>query len=95
MRGVHHRRIGAARHIVAVETDVQIAERHRHPEQLLEHVPQPLRQERSAAVNAHQRRSRRLLGIGVALHDLMRDARQRTTHIVLAQDRLLAAGVHS
>ncbi len=88
VRGVQDRRVGAAGDVVAVEADVEVAERDLGVEQLLEQRVQPLGEERSATVDADERRS----GIvRVALDDLVRDARERSPDFLLVEDDLLVA----
>ena len=86
VRGVQHRRVRARGDVVAVEADVEVAERHLGAEQLLEQRVQPVREEGAATVDADERR-RRLAG--VALEDLVRDARQRPPYFLLVEDDLL------
>ena len=62
VRGVHDRRVRAAGDVVAVEADVEVAERDRGVEQLLEQVLQPPREERAAAVDADDRERRARAG---------------------------------
>ena len=88
VRGVHHRGLGPAGDIVAVEADVEIPERNLRVEQLFELHLQPPRQKRAAPMDADQRRSRRQ---GIALDDLMRDAHQRPPHVLRLEDDLLVA----
>jgi hypothetical protein len=85
---VHHGRIGARAHVVAVEADVEVAERHRRAEQFLQQRVQPVREERATTVDAHDRGSRSAIP-GVALEDLVRDARERPTDFLLVEDHLL------
>ncbi len=86
VRGVQHWRVGTRGDVVAVEADVEVAERHVRAEQLLQYSVQPLREERAAAVDADERGYRT---VGVALEDLVRDARERPPYFVLVQDDLL------
>ena len=88
VRGVHDRGVGPAGDVVAVEADVQVPERDLGVEQLLEQDIQPPGEKRSTAVDADHRPRPAL---GVALGDLMRDARQRPLHVLLAEDDLLTA----
>ncbi len=74
--------------VVAVEADVEVAERHVGVEQLLEHAVQALGQERAATVDADERRSG---NAGVALDDLVRDTRERSIDVLLVEDDLLTA----
>ncbi len=60
-------------------------------EQLLEQTLQTPGEERSATVDADESQSGSLR---VALGDLVRDARQRPLHVLLAEDDLLAALIH-
>ena len=85
-----NRSIAATAEVVTVEADVQVTKRHLPSEQLLEQYLQTPREKRAAPVDPHQSRRRQ---IGVALGYLMRDTRQRSRHIPLAEDDLLSAFV--
>ena len=91
MRGVHHRLGGrlAAVEVVAVEADVDVAERHRLADQLGHQVAQPRGQHGAATVDPHDREpclAARLLD------DLVCDPHQRAPHVLAVEDRLLAQG---
>jgi hypothetical protein len=64
----------AHEHVVAVEGDVELAEGDLRAAQLLDALPQPLREWDAARVDADERDARE---VGVPLDDLVRDARQR------------------
>src|ERR1019366_5204650 len=89
--GVQDGGVGSRGDVIAVEADVEVAEGNVGVEQLLEQDVQTLGEEGSAAVDPHQRGD----GItGVALEDLVRDARQRPSDFLLVEDDLLVA-LHS
>ena len=88
VRGVDGRRVGGpAAQVVAVEADVEVAQRDVGLEQVGEQVAQPRGEQRAPAVDAHDRQRRR--GIGVLLDDLVRDADERAAHVVPVEDDLL------
>jgi hypothetical protein len=88
---VHDRRLRAARDVVAVEADIQVAKRDRGIVQGFELVPQTVGEERAATVDADYGE---VPVLRVALGDLMGDARERSLNVPLAEDDLLAARVH-
>ena len=75
--------------VVAVEADVDLAERHRLAEQLLDQVPQPPRDQGAAGVDADERD----LLVAVSLHDLVGDPHQRTSEILAVEDCVAQASV--
>src|ERR671924_1111567 len=87
VRGVHHWLvIGAAdADVVAVEADVDVAERHRLPNKLGDQVAQPSCQDRAATMDPNDRDAlpARLLD------DLVCDPHQRPSHILAVENRLL------
>ena len=66
--------IGRDADVVAVEGDVDLAERHRRSGQLLDQRPQPPRHEGAAGVDADQRDP---LAVRLRLHDLVGDPNER------------------
>jgi hypothetical protein len=80
----------APRQVVAVEADVDVAERHRLPDQLGDQVAQPRCQHGAATVDSDDREPRGRRGAGRLLDDLVRDAHQRPPHVLAIEDRLLA-----
>ena len=87
VRGVHDRLGGrlAARQVVAVEADVDVAERHGLADQLGDQVAQARGQHGAATVDPDDRDSlpARLLD------DLVCDPHQRAPHVLAVEDRLL------
>ena len=79
------RRAAAQRHVVAVEGDVEVAERHLDLVQLGEQLAQPGGEHGAAAVDADERE---LLRLSPVLDDLVRDARERSPHVVVVEDDL-------
>ena len=68
--------------VVAIEADVDLAERYRPPEQVLDQVPQPSRDQGAASVNSYDRD----LIAAVSLHDFVSDPYQRTSEILAIED---------
>ena len=84
--GVHDRRLGARADVVAVEGDVELAQRDVVLEQIAQQALQALGEDRPATVDAHEGDA--VSGI-VVLHDLVRDSHERTAHVVPVEDDLL------
>jgi hypothetical protein len=82
---VHDRRAGAAAKVVAVEGDVEVAERDVGAEQLVEEALQASGEKRATAVDADEREQP---GLGRLLHDLVRDPQEGAPHVVLVEDDL-------
>ena len=72
--------------VVAVEGDVDVAERDLGVEQVLDEAVDPAGEHRAAAVDADDREP---LGLGVLLDDLVRDAHERAPDVVPIEDDLL------
>jgi hypothetical protein len=79
---------GAGAQVVAVEGDVDVAERDLGLEQVLDELVDPLCQVRTAPVDA----DKGYWAAGVLLHDLVRDAYERASDVVLVQDDALLVG---
>ena len=77
------RGVRPARHVVAVEADVEVPERHLAIEQRRQHVPQAAGEEGPAAMDADDAETG---VVRVALGDLVRDARERPAHVRLPED---------
>ena len=73
--------------VVAVEGDVDVADRQLDPGQLAEDRVQAAGQQGAASVDSDDRQA---LGIGVLLGDLMGDALQRSPQVVALEHDLLA-----
>ena len=78
--------------VVAVEGDVEVAERHLGPAELADERVQPAGQHRPAGVDADQRDRLRL---GVLLDDLVRDPHERAAQIVPIEDNPLGLVFHA
>jgi hypothetical protein len=90
VRVVHRRIDRPGRDVVAVEGDVEVAERHLLVEQIAHQPVQAGGEVRAAAVDADERH-----GLpGVLLHDLMRDAHERPPDVVLVEDDLRKVHPH-
>ena len=85
LRGVDGRRLGAAAEVVAVEGDVELAERDVGLQQVGQQLVQPPGEERAATVDAHDGEA---VVLGVLLDDLVRDAHERSAHVVPVEDDL-------
>jgi hypothetical protein len=91
-RGAHDRlrvegRAGVAYvHVVAVKGDVEGPERDLAPAELLDEAPEPLGQRDAARVDADEGGA---LEVRVALHDLVRDARNRAPQRLAVEQELV------
>ena len=83
-------RLGAD--VVAVEGDVEVADRHLGAGQLAEQGVQAAGQQGAAGVDADDRQA---LGLGVLLGDLVGDPPQRSPQVVVLEHDLLAHFVAS
>ena len=90
VRGMDHRPGAglAVVDVVAVERDVEVAERHLEPGQLADQRMQPLAQDGAAGVDADQRET---IGTRVLLDDLVGDPHQGAAQIVTVEDDLVLA----
>jgi hypothetical protein len=86
---LHDRRMRQAGQVVAVEGDVQRADRWAGSLVLLDQHGQPSRQRDATAADANQHQ---VIGAAIALDDLVRDAGQRAAQVVRPQDPCLAHG---
>ena len=86
MGGVDDRLLRAAREVVAVEGDVEVAERDVGVEQLVDLGLDPSGEQCTAPVDPDDRER---FGLGVLLDDLVGDAHQRAPHVVAVEDDLL------
>jgi hypothetical protein len=77
-------------HVVAVEGDVELAERDLRAAQLLDPYAQPLRERYAARVDADERDPRK---VGVPLDDLVSDPRQRLGDRVGVEDGTCCRGL--
>src|SRR5262245_56444748 len=75
--------------VVAVEGDVELAERDLGPAQLVDAPAEPLGERHSACVDADERDPRE---VGVPLDDLVRDPRQRLPDRIGVEDRASCRG---
>ena len=75
---------GAGREVVAVERDVDVAERDLLVQQVADELVQAGGEVRAAAVDAHEGDG----SAGVLLDDLVRDAHERPADVVLVEDDL-------
>src|SRR5690242_4556155 len=76
--------------VVAVEGDVELPERDLRATQLLDPLPQPLRERHAAGVDADERDPPQ---VGVALDDLVRDPGQRLRDRVGVEERSCCRGL--
>ena len=83
--GVHDGAGAAGRDVVAVEGDVEVAERDLGLEQVLDEAVQAAREDGAATMDADQRD----LVVGVLLDDLMGDPHQGAAHVVMVEDDLV------
>jgi len=79
-------------HVVAVEGDVELAERDLGACELRDPAPQPLGERHASGVDPDERDPREL---GVALDDLVRDARQRLLDRLGVEDCLRCGGLRT
>jgi hypothetical protein len=89
---VARRLAGADVDVVAVEGDVELAERDLGAAQLCDPPPQPLRQRNASRVDSDQRDP---VEVGVALDDLVRDPRQRALDRLGIEDGLRFGGLRA
>ena len=85
MRGVH-RRLAAHGDVVAVEGDVDVAERDRLSDQLRDEITKPLGDDGAAAMDPDDGEA---ASAGL-LDDLVRDAHERAPHVLGVEDDLVA-----
>jgi hypothetical protein len=83
---------GAHVDVVAVEGDVELAERNLRASELRDSASQPLGERHAPGVDPDQRNPREL---GIALDDLVRDARQRLLDRLGVEDRLRCGGLRA
>jgi hypothetical protein len=76
--------------VVAVEADVDVAERHRLADELGDQLAQPRGQHGAAAMDPDDRQAGGRRRTGGLLDDLVRDAHQRPPYVLAIEDRLLA-----
>ena len=87
--GAPRSRAAANVDVVAVKGDVELSERDLAPTEVGDAAAQPLRQRDSARVDADERDA---LELGVALDDLVGDARQRALDCLDVEDRRRCRG---
>ncbi len=85
VRRVDDGRAAAGRDVVAVEGDVEVAERDVDVVQLGDEALQALGEHGAAAVDADEREP---LRVAAVLDDLVRDARERPAHVLAVEDDL-------
>src|SRR4051812_26070678 len=73
-------------HVIAVEGDVDVAERDGASTELPDEGVEPLRQDRASRVNADEGQA---LGAGILLDDLVGDSPQRSPQIIALEHDLL------
>jgi hypothetical protein len=83
---VDRRRLGAATEIVAVERDVELAERDLGLEQVPQQPAQAPGEHRAAAVDPDDRHA---IVVGVLLDDLVSDPHERAADVVAVEDDLV------
>jgi len=78
--------------VVAVEGDVELAQRDLGAGELADQAPQPLGEGHAARVDADERDARE---VGIAFRDLVRDARQRPLDRLDVEDSLGLRGLRA